>query len=382
MADEFTEVESRSWFSRLSDSFKSVLFGLLLMILAPWLLFWNEGRAVDEAAGIQEARGAVVAARPDPVDPANESKLVHVTGEARTGEALSDPEFGVSAQALTMKRNVEMYQWVESKHTESRKKLGGGEEKVTEYKYRKEWSDEPHESARFRHPEGHTNPAMPWRSATFASTSATLGGFTLPKVVLQDLRAKEPVRLTDEATGKVGASLQGRVQVVDGGFYAGSSPSAPRVGDLKVTFAIFRPQVISVMARQAGRSFEQFRPGRGSAICWVEAGSVGPQEMLKQAESVNAAVTWALRVFGFLLLWIAISMVFSPLVTFADVIPLFGSILGAGVGFFSFVVAGIIALVVIAFAWFAYRPLMSVLLLGAGLALFVLGRSRGAARRA
>jgi hypothetical protein len=47
------------------------------------------------------------------VDPANEGKLVHLTAKAVTDETLADDMFGVSANAIKLRRNVEMYQWKE-----------------------------------------------------------------------------------------------------------------------------------------------------------------------------------------------------------------------------------------------------------------------------
>ena len=57
-----TRVENIGWGSRIIDSIKGVLFGLLLFVIAFPLLFWNEGRAVRRAQDLAEGRGAVVEA--------------------------------------------------------------------------------------------------------------------------------------------------------------------------------------------------------------------------------------------------------------------------------------------------------------------------------
>ena len=98
--DSYTETTSQGWFSRLGDAIKGVLFGLLLAIVAFPLLFWNEGRAVRTAKSLAEGRGAVVAASAERLDPANEGKLVHVAGRARTEDTVADPLFGVQAPAI------------------------------------------------------------------------------------------------------------------------------------------------------------------------------------------------------------------------------------------------------------------------------------------
>src|SRR5688572_9889170 len=112
-----------------------VVFGVLMMTVAFPLLFWNEGRAVHTAQSLEEGRGAVVSTSSEKVDPALEGKLVHTTGRVRTASTVSDPVFGVSANAIALNRKVAMYQWKEK--SESR---GGGSEART-YRYTKEWSE-------------------------------------------------------------------------------------------------------------------------------------------------------------------------------------------------------------------------------------------------
>lgn len=139
-ADEYTEVTTQSWGSRIGGSFKGILVGVLMVVAAFVVLFWNEGRAVQTAKSLKEGAGAVVSVQAQTVDPANNGKLVHVSGTATTKETLRDGEFMVSAQGLRLRRVVQMYQWQERSRSETKKKLGGGTETVTTYTYSKIWS--------------------------------------------------------------------------------------------------------------------------------------------------------------------------------------------------------------------------------------------------
>src|SRR5512140_2041012 len=103
--DSFTETTSIGWLSRIGGALKGVLVGLVLAVVAFPLLFWNEGRAVRTARSLDEGRGAVVTVASDSVQPANEAKLVHTTGRAKTSDTVMDPLLGVSANALRLKRN-------------------------------------------------------------------------------------------------------------------------------------------------------------------------------------------------------------------------------------------------------------------------------------
>src|SRR5262249_27905189 len=108
--------------------------------------------------------------------------------------------------------------------------------------------------------------------------------------------------------------------------------------------------------------------------------------MLAKAEQENTMMTWIGRAAGFLMMAVGLYLVFNPLVTFADVIPFVGTLLGTGVALFAGVVALALSLITIALAWLWYRPLLgagvlvvAVLLIGL---LFFLGRRRQAARAA
>jgi hypothetical protein len=74
-------------------------------------------------------------------------------------------------------------------------------------------------------------------------------------------------------------------------------------------------------------------------------------------------------------MFLGLLLIFKPLAVLGDVVPLFGSMLGAGLGVFSFLLASSLALVTVAVAWLVYRPLLGVtLLLLAGAAIFLLVR--------
>src|ERR1043166_9414872 len=118
ISDTFTETTHTSWFSRVGQSFFGVLIGIVLVIGSVIGLFWNEGRAVQTARSLAEGRGLVVDADASRVDPQNEGKLVHLSGDLKTTAPLRDPDFPVSATAARLVRVVSMYQWKEETKTE------------------------------------------------------------------------------------------------------------------------------------------------------------------------------------------------------------------------------------------------------------------------
>lgn len=144
------------------------------------MLFWNEGKAVKTERALDEGAGAVVSVEVASVDPANNGKLVHVSGPVSVAAAPSDPLFATLAlptNTIRISRSVEMYQWAESTKIETTRKLGGGEETVTTYSYAKEWSPQHNDSAKFKQPEGHANPDFAISAESFTAERAAIGAF-------------------------------------------------------------------------------------------------------------------------------------------------------------------------------------------------------------
>ena len=123
MSDSFQKVTRQGWGSRLGDSIKGILVGVVLFIAAFPILWLNEGSSVRRYKALKEGEGVTISVDSQAIDPANEGKLIHTMGKAVTDEVLQDMHFAVSANALRMKRNVSMFQWVEETSEKKEKKL-------------------------------------------------------------------------------------------------------------------------------------------------------------------------------------------------------------------------------------------------------------------
>ncbi len=380
--DGFTEVTTKSWFSRLTESVGGIIFGVLLILIAFPLLFWNEGRAVQRYKTLEEGAGAVVTISPETVDAANEGKLVHLSGMATTDEQLSDPQFGVTAQALKLQRTVEMYQWEEQVETETDTQVGGGETTEKEYSYHKVWSDDVINSNTFKQPGGHTNPGtMPYESQEYRADTVTLGAYTLSSGLVGKISAYEPL-----AVSEVPAAMQGQVQIANSGYYLGSNPQAPEIGDVRISYEVVNPTTVSLVAQQVGSSFQPYQAQAGGNIELLKVGTHSADEMFEAAQQANTMLTWGLRLAGLLMMTIGFSLVFKPLSVVFDIIPFLGNVVEAGTGFLAFLLALAFSSITIAIGWIFYRPLIAITLLvlaGAAIAAAVFyGRSRAKAKQA
>lgn len=375
MADQVTEVTSQSWFSRLGGALKGIFFGLILFLGAFVLLFWNEGRAVKRHKALQEGGGIVASVDAGTVDSANEGKLIHITGEATTDEVLSDPDFPVSANALRLRRSVEIYQWQESSSSETKQKLGGGTETVTTYKYDKGWSSSLEDSSRFKEPAGHQNPSsVRFDSKEETAQNVTLGAFHLSESDVRGISQWEGV-LVDET-----AELPEGTRPWNGGAYVGENPDSPQVGDLRIKFDLVRPTTISLVGAQEGDSIGTYRTKNGGTIHLMDMGTHSAEEMFQAAEASNKTLTWILRFVGFFVMFFGLLAILAPLKVLADVVPFVGRIVGAGTGMISFLVAAIFSLGTIAIAWIVYRPLIGLTLLAlvAGAIILVVRKTKRA----
>ena len=381
MADTFTERTSQSWFSKIFGSFVALLFGIVLVPVAIILLFWNEGRAVATAKSLAEGASSVISAPADAVNADNNLKLVHVSGNATTDEVLTDPTFGVSATAIRLGRKVEMYQWNEVKNSSTQKDLGGSNETTTTYSYVKKWSDDPIDSTKFKEAADHVNPTeMLASGSSLSAKDVSLGAFKLSDSVISQMSTEEPLPLTDDSLGQLPDEMKTSAQIANAGLYFGHDPNSPAIGDQRVSFTVVKPGPFSIVARQNGDTFDPYSTRAGRDLLLVEPGDVAADLMFQHAESENAMLTWILRGVGTVLLFIALAMIFSPISTFASVIPFFGDILGMGTGLAAFFLSLAISLLTISFAWIVYRPLVGGLMLAVAVAVIVWARSHGQGR--
>ena len=366
-----TETTTEGWGSRLGSSIKGVLTGLALFVAGFPLLFWNEGNAVKTAKAIDEGEGACVSLESnEKVDAAMEGKLVHLSGKADTKDVLADDVFGVSATAIRLQRQVEMFQWIEESKTTEKKKLGGGVEKTTTYTYKQDWSPTVINSGNFKE-AGHDNPAaMEFSSEQKYAANVTFGAFRLSEYQIRSIGSAQAYAFPTDFVCKVE-----RVQMKGSAIYVPNNEtrmnplnirdvaSKPRVGDMRVTFRVVYPHDISLIAKQKGDSFIDYTAKTGKKLNYLTDGVEDAAAMFATARKNNAMLTWLLRLVGFLAMYIGLGMVFKPLSVLADVLPILGDIVGIGTGIVAGLIAFVCAVITIAIAWITYRPVLGITLL-------------------
>jgi hypothetical protein len=366
-----TEKTTTSWFARLKSALVMILVGIVLVCGCIWLLAWNEGRSVATYRALVEGAGLVASVESTSVDPANEGRLVHISGAIRPDGVPADDELDMSADgAFALRRAVEMYQWVQQEKSETQKQLGGSEETVTTYSYVKEWRSDAVDSGDFRQP-GHDNPEMPIEAAFFTVDSAILGAFRIDGDTVAALGSSKAMALTPDDAAQLGEiiGLDGSAAVLNGWATFSDDAKLPAIGDLRFRFERVDLDAASFVGAKRGSELVGYRASNGRTLFLSEAGIVDAARMFDAAQSENTLITWLIRIGGLVGIFVGFAMMLSILGVIADVVPFIGAIVRFGTGAVALVLTMLIGPLVIAIAWVAYRPLVAIGVLAAGVLL-------------
>ncbi len=355
MADlnnNITETTTTGWLSRMGSSLMGVLIGIILLPCAIFLLSWNEGRAVTAATGLKRGLSSIVEVSADTINPQNNSKLVYLNGSVSGVTPAVDPWNKLSATGLLrLQRKVEMYQWLERESETTSNNIGGSQTTQKTYTYSLGWAETAVNSAQFKVPAGHQNPAMPLKSQSFDASLVKIGAFTLDKSLVQDLTNFEAVETLTQAPA--GYRVQGNL------LYKGVNPDQPVLGDVRVTYSAIAAQTYSIAAQQNNSTLTIYQDAKNNyKIALIEPGVVSAQKLFADQASTEKMITWACRIGGFLLLLIGFNLIMGPLAMLVAFLPFLQGLVGAGTFFIALGLAIPITLITIAIAWIASRPLI------------------------
>ncbi|XP_056462249.1 transmembrane protein 43 [Gadus chalcogrammus] len=384
-------VSSRSnpgFLERLGETAGGTVLGVGLFFASFYVLFTNEGRALKTASSLDEGLSLVVSLNPfSNVDYQNNDNLVHLSAKLRTLQPLHDPNYRVVVQAVQLKRQVEMYQWVESH--DSRDYQENGETKTeTTYNYNTEWKSELINSRHFDKEIGHENPsAMAVESVTVVAPEVRVGPFLLSKGLVEQINNFQTLRLKDFPPFEPGSFLT----IYEDYFYHTPYPRRPEVGDVRVSFSYaglsgegFYPapaETVSVVAMQSGENLKSYKTGSGDRLEFLYLEELSAQEVFEKEHQSNAMRTWGLRFAGWALMFLGISLTTRILYTLVDWLPVVRELVSLGLKLFAFCISCSLSLLVIASGWLFYRPLVALGLVAVALLPVLIGRARAPAKK-
>lgn len=365
MPDTFTNttVTNKGWGSRLGSSLKGILFGLILFFGSFVLLYWNEGRVDVSKFAVDAIEIESVA-----VDSFADGELVAASGPLTIEGQLQD-EYLQPGDYVLLRRNVEMYAWVEESESESDTNLGGSETTTTTYTYEKQWVSSVPDSSDFKEKTGHENPPKAIDDKDYRVKSGKIGVYKITDMNKVALPGTEAIALTEE-----NAIVPLDFELIEETYlYNGFDYTDPDVGDLRISYEVLEPNDSALIFGQLkGDSIGPYFGKKDLSLYRIFYNST-KESAVEQMHSEYTMISWILRVVGFLMMFIGLSMLLAPLKVLMDVIPIFGKVTGGVIGLISFLVALVLSIITIIISMILHSviALVVVLVIAAGITFYI-----------
>ncbi len=342
MPDSFSETTTTGYGSRIIDSIKGVVAGLIFFVVSFGLLYSNEGRVdlSNIAKTATEISSAVVG-----TDSSLDGKLISTTGVVNSDQIIGDNLFLNPDKFIAVEREVEMYSWIEKSESRSKTSTGGSETTETTYTYSKGWEENPESTSDFKYPEEHENPQKSLDNYTNKVTIATIGAYNFdPQSVT--LPSFSQLTLNSQNT-----ALSGGATLADDSYlFIKESESgtfdSPQVGDLRISYHVLRPGFDgTIFGKLSESKIDPYSDQDGNNLYRVFIGT--RDQGIATLHTEYTTLLWILRLLGFLLMWLGLSILFRPISVLADILPIFGTISRSLIGGITFLVAFVLSIVTI-----------------------------------
>ncbi|XP_044266365.1 transmembrane protein 43 homolog isoform X1 [Tribolium madens] len=360
---------SSSLIDEFQRSWLTSLIGICILCLGIWLLTWNEGRAVHQAHSLDEAYNRVISLNPyENVRSELDGHLVHITGPLGIDEPLTEPEYGISIQAVKLKRRVQMYQWVEERSPRDYVDNGLDQNyETSDYYYVTEWRDKVVDSSNFYIRHGHHNPTeIPLKSHTYISPFVRVGHLMLGSEIKEKFNDYVEVTSDERPERK-------DVKLHMGIYYHCDDVWNPEVGDIRVQFyyAGIANEIVTVIAMQKDGVLVPYTTSKGHKIALLRHGDLNINQMFNAEHYDVRLETWKIRAAGVFILYASCVCLARLIKIFFFRIPFLRNIVaGDMTSSTNFAISASVSLLVIATAWILYRPVLGVGLVAAAISPF------------
>lgn len=362
MYDQYTDVKERSAGENWFLSLLIPIVGVSLLLFCLKYQIDNEYAAAEMKGALKTSSGLVAELTPSTA--ANlEGKLVHFSSIAHANAPVQDPVTGATFAALVVNRKVEMFQWREDEDTNTEKKFGGGTRTISTYRYDRAWSDQLIDSNKFAHSLGHANPtSMPISAATIPAARVTVGSYVVPTDLLSKLQTNPQLLAVSPAlAAQVARKLHDKTYAMENVLYIGENPSAPQVGDLKVSYRQASAGTpVTVIAQKYKNTFVPFHPDKSKAAVYlIEPGDLKSGDMFKMAQKKQDEDLFGKRCLALLMTFVAILFFAMPLSQLFDTVPFIGDLFDRALTPTALVLAALTNGIMIAGIWLRYDPIFS-----------------------
>lgn len=211
--------------------------GAVLLIAGLGLAAVTERSLLVHHLAAKRHGGDVMQAGTRGPQPGQHGSMVLVYGTPEVVEAPHDADFNLTVATPVLDRRVEMFQWREVN-------IGG------DVHYELDWSDQPQDTGKFKHPRGHANPkAFPLQSRRFVAGKVQVDGFTLGPLLVGALPGEQTVA---PDPSRLPANLAASFSLYHDYLTTSVDPGSPRLGDLRVSWQAVPLQPLTIFARVDG----------------------------------------------------------------------------------------------------------------------------------
>lgn len=294
---------------RPASAWRRTISGLLLSAVAVFGLNWNEARTAASALQRQEETAGVLSIATDKAEASSAGRLVYLTGELTAGQPLTDPQFGISAAAVKLRRVVEIYQWQEHPAPRQQEDASGKTQTVPGFAYSRFWSDRLIDSSGFHSPEYQNPSQKEFDDWTGIAGELRLGIYQLSPELIEQIAWYEALPLTTESLDELPEALRTRGRLHEGLLYFSEDPAKPTVGDLRIKYRIVQPRTVSLLAQRQEEQLVPYTTRNGDEIALLKPGQPTVDELVEQAFTrpvPGVRAPWLFRGVGAILLWLGV----------------------------------------------------------------------------
>lgn len=317
----------------------SIFIGFILFLVSFFVLFINEYIYVNSLKIADFAEKNAIVTSSNNISPANENKLVHLTGQAYSQETLTDSIISIP-NAIALFRDTEIYQWQE---IETKK----DDTSTPKYEYRKVWSKFLIDSSNFQN-KYYSNPTeMKYKELDLYAQNVGFGNFYLSESIIKNIKSRSKI---------LQLPYSSNFRVYNGFYFTGMNYDNPVIGDQKLAYSFIPSGVkLSVIAKQSGNRLESMNSKYGNFTI-VSSGTKNLKDMLTEYRNDNSNKTWIFRGIGLLLMLIGLNMMIMPVANIGGMIPVLGQITKFAAVLSTFILTISLGTITIAAGWLFFRP--------------------------
>ncbi|KAI5710664.1 hypothetical protein M8J76_006813 [Diaphorina citri] len=258
------------------------LFGIFLGCLGILTIYLNETHAIDLTIHYNKAINKVTEVDSNHFSPDYEGRLIYLHGRLQVDEPLTEPEYGISVQAVKLRQRVQMFQWVEE---------------IIEFQhhYEGQWKHKLIDSRKFLRNETHRNPtSFPLESKLYVSEGVRVGEYYISEEFKKEFN--DFVQITSDERPE-----NRNIKMHFGLYYHSDNVWEPDIGDVRVqfTYAGLHDDPISVVGKLVGRTVHPYyNITSGYHIQYIHTGpKISLADLLHAGHSRNI---WGIRLYRIL----------------------------------------------------------------------------------